>query len=187
MVEDASGPGRNIEIKARVAERDAVERRAAELADRGPIRIVQRDTFYRCPDGRLKLRVFENGAGELIQYRRPDALAPSESSYTIYPTREPDLLHSALANALGVRGVVRKVRTLYLVGATRIHLDRVEGLGEFAELEVVLAHDQDADFGRETAATLMRALGIAERDLLEPAYIDLLEAQPGAAPDRKLV
>lgn len=174
-MDDASGPGRNIEIKARIADRDAVEGRAAALADRGPIRIAQRDTFYRCTDGRLKLRVFEDGSGELIQYRRPDTLAPSESSYTIYPTREPEILHAALANALGVRGVVRKVRTLYLAGVTRIHLDRVEGLGEFAELEVVLAPGQDAAAGYETAAGLVTALGIAEGDLLEPAYIDLIE------------
>jgi adenylate cyclase len=170
----ANGPGRNIEIKARVADRERVEGRAAKLADRGPTRIAQEDTFFHCPRGRLKLRVFEDGSGELIQYDRPDSRAPSESSYTIHHTPDPGPLGRALADALGVRGVVRKVRTLYLAGATRIHLDRVEGLGDFAELEVVLEPDQDAESGTATAAELMRALGIAEHDLLETAYIDLL-------------
>jgi len=73
--------------------------------------------------------------------------------------------------------VVRKVRTLYLAGATRIHLDRVEGLGDFAELEVVLEPDQGSASGRATAAELMSALGIDERDLVEAAYIDLLERE----------
>jgi len=171
----ANRPGRNIEIKARVRDRDRVERCAAKLANGGPMRIVQEDTFFHCPHGRLKLRVFEDGSGELIQYHRPDTREPSESSYTIHHTPDPGPLGRALANALGVRGVVRKVRTLYLAGATRIHLDRVEGLGDFAELEVVLEPDQGAASGAATAAELMRALGIDERDLLETAYIDLLE------------
>ena len=176
---DSSRPGRNIEIKARVADREAVERRAAQLADRGPIRIAQADTFFHCARGRLKLRVFEDGSGELIQYDRPDERAPSESSYTIHRSRDPGPLHAALANALGVRGVVRKVRTLYLAGAARIHLDRVAELGDFAELEVVLEPGESAAAGTATAARLMHTLGIEARDLVEAAYIDLLERRPG--------
>jgi adenylate cyclase class IV len=80
-----------------------------------------------------------------------------------------------LAAALGVRGEVRKRRELVLVGQTRVHLDVVEGLGTFVELEVVLeAGQSDAD-GEAVARALLRELGLGEADLLPVAYIDLLE------------
>lgn len=45
-------------------------------------------------------------------------------------------LCSLLDTALGSTGRVKKVRRLFLVDQTRIHVDSVEGLGDFAELEV---------------------------------------------------
>jgi predicted adenylyl cyclase CyaB len=76
-----------------------------------------------------------------------------------------------------VRGVVRKRRYLYLVGQTRVHLDEVEGLGEFMELEVVLRPEQSDAEGQAIARDLMTRLGIREEDLLEGAYMDLLEGK----------
>lgn len=173
----AAASGCNIEIKARIADLDALEQRVARIATSGPIRIVQTDTFYPVPNGRLKLRVFEDGTGELIHYERPDTAEAVPSEYTIHRTDEPTLLGDALAGALGCRGIVRKTRTLYLQGQTRIHLDRVEGLGSFAELEVVLAPGQEADAGRAIAERLLTELGISPGDLVRPAYIDLLEGR----------
>ena len=77
--------------------------------------------------------------------------------------------------ALGVRGVVRKKRYLYLAGQTRIHLDDVEGLGQFMELEVVLRDGQSDADGQSIAEDLMAKLGVRTEDLLEGAYMDLLE------------
>ncbi|MBK7190771.1 MAG: class IV adenylate cyclase [bacterium] len=105
----------------------------------------------RCDSGRLKLRAFAEGHGELIYYRRADAVGPKESFYTIAPVEDPDALRRALTLALGAVGRVRKRRTLYLVGRTRVHLDRVEGLGEFLELEVVLLDDETAEVGEAEA------------------------------------
>ena len=80
-----------------------------------------------------------------------------------------------LSEAYGIRGVISKVRYLYMVGQTRIHLDDVKGLGKFMELEVVLRPDQtDAD-GQAIAEDLMYKLGIQECDLIETAYMDMLE------------
>jgi len=76
--------------------------------------------------------------------------------------------------AYGAAGRVRKHRTLYLVGRTRVHLDRVEGLGDFLELEVVLAEGDSADAGVKEARGLMAALGLADDQLVEGAYVDLL-------------
>lgn len=165
---------RNIEIKARVADRAALEQRAAALADDGPAQIFQDDTFFVCPEGRLKLREFGDGTGELIFYRRADAGGPKTSFYRIAPTAEPAALRETLGLALGERGRVVKHRTLYLAGRTRIHLDRVEDLGDFMELEVVLADGEDEAAGRREADDLMDRLGIAPEALIEGAYLDLL-------------
>ena len=87
---------------------------------------------------------------------------------------EPDSLKNVLAQAFGVKGIVRKKRWLYWAGKTRIHLDDVEGLGTFMELEVVLDPGQSIEDGQETAANLMAQLGIDRSSLVEGAYIDLL-------------
>jgi len=130
---------RNIEIKARIASVEALEPKAAALADQGPIEIRQDDTFFVCPRGRLKLRAFSATEGQLIFYRRTDQAGPKESFYVLAPTASPDTLREALSLAYGQAGRVRKLRTLYIVGRTRVHLDRVEDLGHFLELEVVLS------------------------------------------------
>lgn len=173
----ADGDGaarRNVEIKARVADLAAIERRAAALADEGPEDLSQDDTFFRCDSGRLKLRQLAPDRGELIHYRRPDQDGPKLSRFTIVPTRDPASLRALLADALGVAGRVRKQRRLYLAGRTRIHLDRVEGLGDFVELEVVLGPGDTVADGEAEARHLMQALGVDAGDLVRGAYVDLL-------------
>ena len=91
------------------------------------------------------------------------------------PTADPEGLREVLSAALGIRGVVRKRRSVYLVGQTRVHLDQVEGLGDFVELEVVLQPQQNSSDGVTIARELMRKLGISTSQLVEKAYIDLLE------------
>jgi adenylate cyclase len=166
--------GHNIEIKARVGDPVAMRRLVASIAERGPEILHQEDLFFPCRDGRLKLRTFAPDRGELIHYRRPDGPEPEESDYLIAPTAEPGRLGGLLSRALGSRGVVRKVRTVYHVGATRIHLDEVEGLGSFIELETVLSPGRSRDDGRREASRLMDRLGIGPDDLVAKAYIDLL-------------
>ena len=78
---------------------------------------------------------------------------------------------------LSVRGVVAKHREVFVAGRTRIHLDRVDQLGSFVELEVVLAEGESADAGQREAHALLTSLAIAESDLVPDAYIDLLERQ----------
>lgn len=176
---------RNVEIKARIPGIAALLPRAAAIATEGPFPIAQDDTFFRCESGRLKLREFSPAEGELIFYRRADERGPKESFYVRSPTSSPATLREALALAHGVAGRVRKQRTLFLAGRTRIHLDAVEGLGEFLELEVVLRDGEQAAEGVEEAHGLMRALGVGESQLVEGAYLDLLAGQgvyPEASP-----
>jgi predicted adenylyl cyclase CyaB len=165
---------RNVEIKARIESIDSIFPRAAALADKGPIEIIQDDTFFACEKGRLKLRVFSPDDGQLIFYRRADQRGPRESFYVISPTTSPGTLRESLSLAYGQVGRVRKNRTLFLVGRTRVHLDRVEGLGDFLELEVVLEEGEQAEIGEAIARDLMRKLQILPDQLIEGAYIDLL-------------
>lgn len=170
---------RNVEIKARVRDLKSVRERAEALSDSPLVVLEQVDTFFNVPDGRLKLRVFPDGKGELIAYRRPDAVGPKTSEYFVYRTPHPEGLADLLTRALGVRGVVRKRRLLYLAGPTRIHLDEVEGLGAFLELEVVLAEGQPEDEGEAIARRLLAELGVRDEDRVAAAYIDLLEERTG--------
>jgi predicted adenylyl cyclase CyaB len=164
---------RNIEIKARIDSVTTLGERAAAFADEGPIEIHQDDTFFRCDAGRLKLRTFANGEGELIFYRRSDQQGPKESFYVRTPTAAPDSLREALTLAYGQTGRVRKRRTLFLVGRTRIHLDIVENLGHFLELEVVL-RENEFETGVREAEELMQRLGVSPSQLIDRAYVDLL-------------
>lgn len=178
---------RNIEIKARITSVDALEPMAASLATHGPTEIAQDDTFFSCESGRLKLRTFSTTEGELIFYRRNNERGPKESFYHRAPTTNPEVLRETLSLAYGQIGRVVKRRTLYLVGRTRVHLDRVEGLGHFLELEVVLEESETCESGAREARALMDRLGIEPSDLIETAYVDLLApsaVSAGVPPER---
>jgi predicted adenylyl cyclase CyaB len=180
--EDASPDGsddmpRNIEIKTRIPDLNALLPRARELAGGAePQRIDQDDTFFHAAHGRLKLRVFEDGSGELLHYDRSDVAGTRASDWVRAPVPDPDAMREALARAFGITGRVRKTRWLLLVGPTRIHLDAVEGLGEFIELEVVLHDGQPDAEGERIADELMAALGLAGAPRIAGAYLDLLAA-----------
>ncbi len=165
----------NIEIKARMRLPGRQRAIARELSGSNPEIIDQADHFYHGRNGRLKLRDFGAGQGELIHYLRPDQSEPGLCHYSI--SRVPDIgaMHRVLKDALGLRGTVCKRRELYLVAQTRIHMDTVEGLGEFIELEVVLDDSATAEEGERIARQLMCSLEIKPGDLIEDAYIDLLE------------
>lgn len=168
----------NVEIKARIASVDALLPLAQALSDDKHLqRIHQDDTFFAVPHGRLKLRVFGDGSGELIHYHRPDATGPKLSDYVLAPVSEPESLREALVRGCGLLGRVRKHRILALVGPTRIHLDQVEGLGDFLELEVTLGGGQAEAEGIAIAYILMARLGVEPGQLVQGAYLDLLRAQ----------
>ena len=166
---------RNIEIKAKIKNIAGLTAKVAELADKGPVEIYQDDTFFGCHNGRLKLRTFSTTAAELIFYRRPDQTGPKESVYSISPVTAPDKIREVLSQAYGQTGRVIKHRTLFLIGRTRVHLDKVEGLGDFLELEVVLAENEASADGAAVANDLLHKLGIPADNLIEGAYVDLLK------------
>jgi len=164
----------NIEIKARVRDPASLAARVEAISDGPGEVLVQRDTFFRSPRGRLKLREIAGGRSELIWYERSDVAGTKRSDYLVTPVADGAGLRGVLAESLGVTAVVEKTRRLFLAGQTRIHLDAVKDLGDFLELEVVLRREQSESEGHAIAAELMRRLGVDEVDLLECAYADML-------------
>lgn len=168
---------RNVEIKAKA--RDAT--RLRQLIEALPVSsrevLSQEDTFFHAGPGRLKLRRFSAGRGQLIRYGRADEKGPKVSSYSILETNQPDVVLKSLSGRYEIQGTVRKKREVYIVGQTRIHLDDVEGLGSFVEFEYVLCEGQDAREGKEFIKALMARLGIGAEDLVKGAYIDLLSLE----------
>jgi predicted adenylyl cyclase CyaB len=170
-----AAPKRNLEIKARDAEPGRSLERALALGaeDRGEI--VQRDTYFAGAKGRLKLREQDRGATELIQYRRADEAGPRTSEYRLVPVAEADALREALDAALGTLVVVDKRRRLLLWDGVRIHLDEVEGVGSFVELEALA----DAGGDLEAKVAELRAqLEIGDDSLVAQSYSDLLLDTP---------
>ena len=170
---------RNIEIKARIDRVESLLTRAQAVAGSAPEIIHQDDTFFRVPNGRLKLREFADGSAELIHYHRPDHGEAKASDYVRVAVPDASALREALARGCGLLGRVRKERLLLLVSEggfqTRVHIDRVENLGDFMELEVVLQDGQSDAQGAAEAERLMDALGLRAAPRLAGSYLDLLQ------------
>lgn len=174
---------RNVEAKFQVLSHELVRARAAETAQTGPIILNQVDYFFPVPQGRLKLRIQESNAAanapqsELISYERTDNAEARLSDYQRFITADPEGLRAILARSLGEGPVVRKRRELYLIEQTRVHLDTVEGLGCFVEIEVVLAEHDEEEMGMAVFAEHIRLLGLESAPIVEVAYADLLVSQ----------
>lgn len=110
----------------------------------------------------------------MVQYDRPDTEGAKLSCFKILQVTEPELLNTILTESIGTKGIVKKTRTLFWYNNTRIHLDKVENLGNFFELEVCLQSGQTVDEGTKIANELVDIFKIEPKDLIAGAYLDLL-------------
>jgi len=168
-----------------VDELAAVERR---LDDAGHplVELHQVDTYLYAPRGRLKVReihALDGNTVELIAYARPDELGTRLSDYerVAIDREQGTALLAALRAALGEVVVVEKTRRVAIVGRTRVHLDRVTGLGCFVELETVLADGEDEEVGRTEAREVTALLEIDKLAPIAGSYGDLILSSGGAA------
>ena len=163
-----------IEIKARCTKPDKIRALLQERSARFVGEDHQIDTYFRVPQGRLKLR---EGTIErtLIYYERADQQGPKASNVTLYKPGLGSALRELLTQALGVLVVVDKRREIYFIDNVKFHLDRVEGLGTFAEIEAI---DEDGSIGeaqlQEQCEHYLALFDIAEDDLIRVSYSDLL-------------
>lgn len=163
---------KNLELKARLADPQQAERLAERLGAREGGLLVQVDTYFNAPQGRLKLREINGLEAQLIAYDRPEDEAPRWSRFRVVAVGDPAGMKLLLTEALGLRGTVRKQRQLYLWNDCRIHLDRVEGLGTFIEFEVLSQGDDCSDLDR--MEVLMLHFGLQDADAIRASYSDLL-------------
>ena len=164
---------RNLEIKATAGSLAATRRRLRALP--GAARhatLRQTDWYFRVPSGRLKLRVVGGGrSGEVIAYLRPDRTAARTSEFQRLPAADAAGTRRLLERMLGAEGCVRKRREVWLYRNARIHLDTVEGLGRFIEIEVVMT--QGLPQARALMKQLREVLGISSGDLLAGSYAEM--------------
>jgi homotetrameric cytidine deaminase len=169
-------PRRNVELKATDPDPDATLERALAAGARDQGVLVQRDTYFGARRGRLKLREEAPGEAHLIAYERADEARARTSAYRLARVPEPGELKEALAAALGVTQVVEKSRRLLLWESVRIHLDDVDGLGRFVELEAVAEADSDLAREHEQVRILREVLGIEDGAIQTGSYADALAA-----------
>jgi homotetrameric cytidine deaminase len=165
----------NVEIKARDLDPEATAARCLALgaSDKGVL--DQRDTYFAGRHGRLKLREQDGSGAELIAYRRPDGAEPETSGYVRAPVGDAALMREALDAALGTTVVVAKRRRLFEWGHVRIHLDDVEGLGTFVELEALVGPGlSDHDTALRKVQELRSRLAITDDALVAVGYSDML-------------
>ena len=176
---------RNVEIKLRAEDLQRLARSLQGIIGARDCGILeQRDIFFHSPCGRLKLRLDATAPAQLIHYERTDAAELRPSDYRIVEVADGERMQAILAAALGTRGEVHKRRHLFLHDNVRIHLDEVDGLGRFVEIEAVVDASHDAAACHLQAQRLLDALGLANAPRESQAYIELLQA-PSPQPDHK--
>lgn len=165
----------NVEFKAKCEDPSRVRSflKKAQAVFKG--KDHQIDTYFRIPNGRLKLRegTIENN---LIHYIREDQEGPKSSLVTLHATQPNSILKELLTKALGVIAVVDKKREVYFIDNVKFHIDQVQGLGSFIEVE---AKDKDGTIGKEKlkqqCQSYLQELGITSEQLVSLSYCDLIQ------------
>lgn len=164
----------NIEIKARCSDSDMIKN---ILKQRNAIfkgEDHQIDTYFICRHGRLKLRE-GNIEHHLIHYNRADEIGPKKSIVTLYRPEPDSTLKDILINSLGILTVVDKKREIYFIDNVKFHIDNVQGLGSFVEIEAI---DLTGNIGEETLRKqcegFLALFQIQPEDLINCSYSDLL-------------
>jgi predicted adenylyl cyclase CyaB len=164
----------NIEIKARLKDLEQVRSRVLVESDEYIGLDHQSDTYFKTKSGRLKLRESTLSGSYLILYNREDTHAPVSSNYHMLVVEDPKGVKEMMGQLLGLHKVIRKKREIFLYQNVRIHLDQVEHLGDYLEMEAVLDekyHDEAEE--KEKIFHLMKILEIEAEDLVSESYENL--------------
>ena len=164
---------KNLEAKFRLSNHAEAEARASAIGYTRRAILHQRDTFFRVANGKLKLRE-ENGSAVLIYYNRDESGPLMLSNYEIVKVADPPRTLRILAAALGPIAVVEKVRILMMRNNVRLHLDRVARLGDYGEIEAVIAEGDDPGRSRSAVDEILAALGVEKPNLIEVSYCEML-------------
>jgi adenylate cyclase class 2 len=164
---------RNLEAKFRVDDAVLARRRAEAIGFLMCATLDQHDTFFVVALGKLKLREEAQGAA-LIHYGRVGQGALDVSDYEIVPVANPGPLREMLTAALGILAEVRKQRMLLMRRNVRLHLDCIDGLGSFGEIEALIAAGETPELYRIEVSEMLTALGIGPDNLIRKSYFELM-------------
>ena len=164
----------NIEIKAKSHKLDEIRKiLKTKNADFKGID-HQIDTYFKVNFGRLKLRE-GNIENNLIHYNREDKEGPKQSEIILFKSEPKSNLKVLLTKSLGILTVVDKQREIYFIENVKFHLDTVENLGTFVEIEAI---DKNGDIGLEKldeqCKYYLNLFAINNKDLISVSYSDLL-------------
>lgn len=171
---------KNIEIKARTTQHEFIRQVLNDHQAKFIGTDHQIDQYYHVPKGRLKLRL-GNIEKSLIFYDRPNTFEAKESNYSLYKSDNLADIQSTLIQALGVLVTVDKQREIYFVKNAKIHLDSLEGLGTFVEIEIIdeVAKDTRFDTLENQCQYYKDAFKISDTDLVDCSYSDLILDKEG--------
>ena len=164
----------NIEIKARSSRIDEIREilRNHNALEKGIDN--QTDTYFYALHGRLKLRQ-GNIEKTLIHYQRSNQAGPKASQVSLFHPHDSGALKEVLTNAFGIWKEVVKAREIFFIDNVKFHLDTVESLGTFVEIEAI---DKDGSIGEEKLLKqcqhYMKLFEIREEDLVEKSYSDMI-------------
>ena len=165
----------NFEIKARYDKLDFAEKQAVSIgADLLGID-HQTDTYFTTRMGRFKLRNTTLSQPYLIPYLRSSEKDIKLSRYEKIPVENPESVKYLFTQLLGRELEIRKKRKIYIFENVRIHLDEVEELGTFIELESVFDPDKsDERLEKKKINRLMELFEINNDSLLSLSYYELI-------------
>jgi adenylate cyclase class 2 len=167
----------NIEFKAKGPGHQLLRSRAQELGAELQGILHQHDTYFKVSQGRKKIRKIAGSHSELITYFRSDARQARQSTYHVKRLIFPEITKFMLKMRHGTLAEVVKQRELWLWKSVRIHLDKVEGLGEFMELEAVVSNAGSLEEAQSQCHAVMDKLEITEADMIASSYCDMLTYQ----------
>jgi len=164
----------NIEIKARTKNQTFIREKLLSLNATFKGIDNQTDTYFNINSGRLKLRE-GNIENHLIHYEREDQCEPKSSEVLLYKSQTMASLKEILIKALGILVVVNKKREIYYIDNVKFHLDEVDKLGHFVEIEAIDVHGiLGKDKLQEQCSYYMKMFQIAGEELMSGSYSDML-------------
>jgi len=167
----------NVEIKAR----SKGIFRIRELLLQRNARFVgtdfQRDTYFKVKKGKLKLREGEI-ENYVIYYERDEIRGLKKSDVSLIKLDSQSELSNVMKKAFDVLAIVKKRREIYFIDNVKFHLDSIDGLGEFVEIE---AKDEQMNLGitllENQCKFYMELFKIEFKDLINKSYLDLINEE----------
>jgi predicted adenylyl cyclase CyaB len=163
-----------VELKAKMNDLEKIKERLSQLGTQHVGKFHQIDTYFRVSQGRLKIRETEGqDSADIVFYERPNTSKIKKSQVLLLQAQPPREAKELLSKFFAKGVVVDKIREIYVLGKTRIHLDQVTQLGAFIEFELPTTNEKnEIEKSRSLLAELCAKLDVKKEDLEALSYSD---------------